>query len=145
MPHPFPHQYEVALSWKGGEKSEISSPGRAPIAAGNPPEFDGTDAAVWSPEHLLLGALCECLMLTWRALNKRSGIELKSWDATGHATLDKTREGLIFTALHVKVRLSVPADRAEEAKKLVETAKKYCIVANALKTPSTVEAEVVPS
>jgi organic hydroperoxide reductase OsmC/OhrA len=81
-------------------------------------------------------------MLTWISLNKRSGIPLKSWHATGHSTLDKTTAGLVFTALKVKVSMAVPAERVDEARKLLDTAKKYCIIANALKTPCDLEAIV---
>jgi organic hydroperoxide reductase OsmC/OhrA len=142
MPMPFPHHYDVALSWKSGDRSEMSSGARPAIGGGSPPEFDGTDLSRWSPEHLILAALSQCLLLTWISLNKRSAIELKGWESTGSSTLDKTKEGLVFTEFRLKVRLSVPADRTEEARKLVETAKKYCIVANSLKTPAALEVEV---
>jgi organic hydroperoxide reductase OsmC/OhrA len=144
MPHPFPHHYEVALEWtKDGDKSQITAGERAPIAGGSPPEFDGTDLSRWSPEHLILAALSQCLFLTWVSLNKRSAIPLLSWKGSGASTLDKTREGLVFSELKVGVKMSVPAERIEEARKLLDTAKKYCIIANSLKTPTTLEAEVV--
>jgi len=142
MPLPFPHHYDVALSWKSGDRSEIKSGSRPAIGGGSPPEFDGKDLSRWSPEHLILAALSQCLMLTWISLNRRSAIELKGWESTGSGTLDKTKEGLVFTEFRLKLRLSVPSERVEEARKLVETAKKYCIVANALKTPVSLEVEV---
>jgi organic hydroperoxide reductase OsmC/OhrA len=142
MPKPFPHHYEVTLNWKGGDRSEILSGTRSPIPGGSPPEFDGTDLTRWSPEHLVLAALSQCLMLTWISLNKRSAIELKSWESTGSSTLDKTKEGLVFTEFRLKVKLTVPAGREDEARRLVETSKKYCIIANSLKTPAALEVEV---
>jgi organic hydroperoxide reductase OsmC/OhrA len=143
MPAPFPHHYEVALTWKDGDRSEISSGARPVLGGGPPPEFDGADATRWSPEHLILAALGQCLMLTWISLNKRSAIPLKSWDATTSSTLDKTREGLVFAALKIKVRLSTDAARVDEARRLLDAAKKHCIIANALKTPTEMEFEVV--
>lgn len=143
MPAAFPHHYQVALSWKDGDRSELSAGGRPVIGGGSPPEFDGTDLARWSPEHLLLAAVSQCLMLTWIALNKRSAIALKGWESAGTSTLDKTKEGLVFTEFRLKVALKVPAERVDEARKLLETAKKHCIVANALKTPVTLDASVV--
>lgn len=145
MPLPFPHHYDVELSWKGGDQSEIRSGARPLIGGGSPPEFDGKDLARWSPEHLILAALSQCLLLTWVSLNKRSAIELKGWESIGSSTLDKTKEGLVFTEFRLKVRLAVPFERVEEARKLVETAKKYCIVANALKTPAALEVDVSPA
>lgn len=141
MPLPFPHHYDVALSWKNGDQSEIRSGARRGIGGGSPPEFDGKDLSRWSPEHLILAALSQCLMLTWISLNRRSAIKLKRWESTGSSALDKTKEGLVFTEFRLKIRLSVPSERVEEARKLVETAKKHCIVANALKTAVSLEVE----
>lgn len=142
MPHPFPHTYEVDLTWTDGDRSEITSGGRPVILGGSPPQFDGTDETRWSPEHLVLAALSQCLLLTWVSLNKRSQIPLKGWSAKGVSTLDKTREGLAFTAFKLSVTLKTDAARAEEAGRLLETAKKYCIISNALKTPATLESRV---
>jgi organic hydroperoxide reductase OsmC/OhrA len=82
-------------------------------------------------------------MLTWLALNKRAAIELKSWDAKGESVLDKTPEGIAFASFKISVRLAVPAARVDEARRLLDSAKKHCITANALKTPTALEAEVV--
>ncbi len=143
MPAPFPHRYETSLTWKEADRSELIAGDRPKIGGGSPPEFDGEDPTRWSPEHLILAALGQCLMLTWISLNKRSGIPLKSWDSAAASVLDKTREGLVFTSLSIRVRLATSADRIDEARRLLETAKKYCIIANALKTPVSLEAEVV--
>ena len=143
MTQPFPHRYETALTWKGGDRGEIAAGPRPVIAGGPPPEFAGTDPALWSPEHLILAALSQCFLLTWLALNKRSAIELKSWASTSESVLDKTATGVAFTSFKLKVRVEVPAARLEETRKLLETTKKYCIVANSLKTPVELEAEVL--
>ncbi len=142
MPAPFPHHYEVALSWKHGDQSELTAGPRPAIGGGSPPEFDGTDLSRWSPEHLILAALGQCLMLTWVTLNKRPQIPLKGWESRTTSELSKTREGIVFTALKIAVRLKTDAARVDEARKLLDTAKKYCIIANALKTPVELDAEV---
>ena len=142
MPHPFPHTYEVDLKWTSGDQSEINSGERAVILGGSPAQFDGTDETRWSPEHLVLAALSQCLLLTWVSLNKRSQIPLKGWAAKGESTLDKTKEGLVFTAFKLTITLKTDAARTEEAARLLETAKKYCIISNALKTPATLESKV---
>jgi len=142
MPQPFPHRYDVSLLWKSGELSEMSSGPRPVIPGGPPAQFDGTDETRWSPEHLILAALSQCLMLTWVSLNKRAQIPLKSWEGKGESVLEKTKEGLVFTSFKLSVTLKTDAARVDEARRLLDTAKKYCIVANSLKTPSTLEAVV---
>jgi organic hydroperoxide reductase OsmC/OhrA len=90
----------------------------------------------------VLAALAQCFMLTWIALNKRSQIPLKSWESTGESVLDKTKDGLVFTSFKISVTLKTDAARVEEARKLLDLAKKHCIIANALKTPATLDAVV---
>lgn len=143
MPQPFPHHYEVSLTWKGGETSDISSGPRPVLPGGPPAQFDGTDETRWSPEHLILSALAQCLMLTWVALNKRSQIPLKGWESKGESVLEKTKEGLVFTSFRLSVTLKTEESRIDEARRLLDSAKKYCIIANSLKTPTTLEAVVV--
>src|SRR4051812_44311754 len=105
MPHPFPHRYDLSLTWTGGEASELSS-GRRPVIAGGPPaQFDGNDETRWSPEHLILAALAQCLMLTYFALNKRAGIETKAYASKAESVLDKTKDGLVFTSFKIVVSL----------------------------------------
>lgn len=143
IPHPFPHRYEADLTWKSGELSELSSGPRPVIPGGPPAQFDGVDETRWSPEHLILAALNQCLLLTWVSLNKRSQIPLKGWSAKASSVLEKTREGLRFTSFTVAVTLKTEAGREDEARRLLDTAKKYCIISNALKTPATLETTVV--
>jgi organic hydroperoxide reductase OsmC/OhrA len=143
MPAPYPHHYDLDLTWTGGDFCDLTSGART-LKGGPPAQFDGTDETRWSPEHLILGALAQCLMATYFALNKRAGIETRSYTSKAEAVLDKTREGLVFTSFRVVVRLSVPAARVEDALKQVEAAKKYCITSNALKTTPTVEAVADP-
>lgn len=145
MPHPFPHHYEVSLIWKGGETSELSSGPRPVLPGGPPAQFDGTDETRWSPEHLVLAALAQCLMLTWISLNKRSQIPLKGWESKGESVLEKTKEGLVFTSFKLSVTLKTDPERVDEARRLLDSAKKYCIIANSLKTAPTLEAIVVPA
>ena len=142
MPHPYPHRYDLNLTWTGADTCDLSSGARPVIKGGPPAQFDGTDETLWSPEHLILAALAQCMMATYFALNKRAGIETKSYSSKAESTLDKTKEGLVFTSFKVTVSLKVAADKIEDARRLVESAKKYCITSNALKTPPTDEALV---
>lgn len=143
MPAAFPHHYEVTVSWKEADRSELSAGERPIIGGGPPPEFDGQDPSRWSPEHLILAALGQCLMLTWISLNKRSQIPLKGWHAKTTSTLEKNRAGLVFTSFKIKVKLTTTSERVEEARRLLDTAKQYCIIANSLKTATELKAEVV--
>jgi len=144
MSQPFPHRYEATLSWEGGSRAALSSGSRPVLVGGPPPEFDG-EPGWWSPEHLLLSAANLCLMTTYLALARKSGLEIGQYRSHAEGVLEKTKEGLVFTRISLHVSILAPASRLEEARKLVDTAKRYCIVSNALKRPVEVEADVQPT
>lgn len=138
MPHPFPHRYEVGLSWEAGREGLVTAPPRPPIAGGPPPEFDGRPE-LWSPEHLLLSALNLCQMTTFLALAAKARLEVVSYRSGASGVLDKTAEGLRFTAIRLRVALRVPPADIERGRQLVHTAHKHCIVSNALKIGVEIE------
>lgn len=141
MTQPFPHHYETTLVWEGGSQAAIWSGQRPVLVGGPPPEFDG-EPGWWSPEHLLLSAANLCLMTTYMALARKTGLQVANYRSSAEGVLEKTKEGIVFTRITLRVRIDAPPDRLEDARKLLETAKKYCIVSNALKRPVEVEAEI---
>jgi organic hydroperoxide reductase OsmC/OhrA len=143
MTQPFPHRYEVTLVWEGGSRAALSSGPRPVLVGGPPPEFDG-QPSWWSPEHLLLSAANLCLMTTYMVLAKKSGLDIGEYRSRAEGVLEKTKEGIVFTRIGLQVSILTPASRLDEARKLVETAKKSCIVSNSLKRPVEVEATVGP-
>lgn len=135
-PAPFPHRYTVQLS--GGE---LLAPPRAPIAAGPPPQFGGTDR-VWSPEELLVAAALECLWTTFDAYARREALEVRDWSGTGIATLDRGPSGPAFSSIVLTVELAVAQGNEARAHRLLLSAERHCIISNALRSPVTVEARV---
>jgi organic hydroperoxide reductase OsmC/OhrA len=144
MNQPYPHHYEATLVREEGSRAALSSGARPVLVGGPPPEFDG-DPGWWSPEHLLLSAANLCLMTTYMALAKKSGLEISKYRSRAEGILEKTREGILFTRISLHLEIQAPPERLDEARKMVETAKKYCIVSNALKRPVDVDATVAPS
>jgi organic hydroperoxide reductase OsmC/OhrA len=141
MPHPFPHRYEVGLSWESGREGLVTAPPRPAIAGGPPPEFDGRND-VWSPEHLLLSALNLCQMTTFLALAARARLAVISYRSGASGILDKTAGGLRFTAVRLRIDLAVQQADVERGRQLLHTAHQHCIVSNALNVPVEIEAVV---
>jgi organic hydroperoxide reductase OsmC/OhrA len=131
----FPHRYTVGL-----EGRQLHAPPRAPIAAGPPPQFGGTEE-VWSPEELLVGAVLECLWTTFEAFARRDGLTA-GWSGTGVGILDKGPGGPVFTSIEVAVELEVDVADEARALRLLASAEKHCIISNALRAPVHVEATV---
>jgi organic hydroperoxide reductase OsmC/OhrA len=144
MNAPFPHRYQVQLHGFGVEAATLTAGTRVPITAGAPAEFDGSDAW-WSPEHLLLSSLGLCLMTTFQGIARKAKLDVRDYVSDAEAVLDKTPGGLGFTSLVLHVQVAVAADQAERARQLINTAKHYCIVANALMPPVHLKVTVVPT
>lgn len=141
MAAPFPHHYEVTLQGQPDSSGVLSAAGRPPILGGAPPEFDGRPEW-WSPEHLLLSSVTLCLMTTLQALAGRAKIPLARYESRIRGTLEKTAAGIVFTEIVATMEVTVAEEHRERLTTLIESAKRYCIVSNALKVPVTVNAEV---
>ena len=133
---PFPHRYTVRL-----EHRQLVAPPRAPIAAGPPPQFGGSDM-VWSPEELLVAAVLECLWTTFEAYARHAHLEIQDWSGTGTAVLEKGAPIPTFSKIVLAVELVVAAADEARALRLLETAEQRCIISNALKVPVKLDASV---
>lgn len=133
--HAFPHRYSVnalaapqgVVTVRGDELEDIqSSP---------PPEFDGPPGN-WSPETLFVASIADCFVLSFRAVASASKLAWLDIDCAAVGTVDRTAEGMCFTRIDLEARLRVPAgtDRAR-AERLLEKAKKTCLVSNSIKPP----------
>lgn len=138
----FPHRYQAEVRWIGGSRARILAGTRAELAGGPPPEFGGTPAE-WSPEHLLLSAANLCLLTTFFAIAARARFEPQAYESSAEGVLDKTAEGLAFTKITLKVKLTAAPGQEQQAKELLLKAKRYCIVSNALKAPVVLQPEIV--
>lgn len=134
---PFPHRYSVRLA-----NAELSAPPRAPIAAGPPPQFGGSDR-VWSPEELLLGATLECLWTTFEAFARRDRLTVHDWSGAADGILDRGPRGPVFTSITLSVAMTVDAGDEERARRILDKAEQGCIIANALNVKVNVEATVL--
>jgi len=131
---PLPHDYEVSLEWETGRVGCLSAGSRSAIATGPPPQFGG-EPEWWSPEHLLLSAVSSCLMTTFQAFAVKHALGLQRYSSVVKGILAKTPMGIMFTSIVISVELVAAPDHLVDAVRLLEDAKRYCIVANALKTP----------
>lgn len=139
MNAPFPHHYEVTLTGGGDSLGTLTAGPRPALAGGPPPEFGGDDRT-WSPEHLLLASASLCLMTTFTAIAAKSKLAVSGYESRAEGILDKTPEGLRFTRIVLKV--TIRAADAANASRLLDLAKKHCIVSNSLARPVEVEGSV---
>ena len=139
----FPHHYTVSAT-AGLEGDVALESGRLPpLVSERPAEFDGPGDR-WSPETLVVGAVADCFVLTFRAIAKFSKLPWTTLTCVASGTVDRVERLTQFTAVFVRVSLSVPdGTNEEQAKRLLERAEQNCLITNSLRSPCQFEAEVL--
>lgn len=140
--HPFPHHYAVtALAGPAGVVT-LRSPELEDVQSTAPPEFGGPPGN-WSPETLLVAAVADCFVLSFRAVANASKLEWTEIDCGAVGVLDKTAEGMWFTAIELSVNLRIPAGAdPARAERLLQKAEQSCLVTRSLKSAVHLNAQV---
>lgn len=130
---PYPHTYSVNAQASPTGTVPVSSQGVADINTAPPPEFDGP-GDVWSPEILLVAAVADCFILTFRAVSRAAKFNWEQLECQVDGVLERVSGVTQFSKFTTRATLSVAAG-ADHAKalELMERAEKLCLVANSLR------------
>jgi len=140
-----PHLYTVSATAQPDINVNLAAAGLPDLETAGPPEFGGP-GDVWSPETLLVGAVADCFILSFRAIARTAHLEWTSLACTAEGTLEKVDKLTQFTGFTVTATLTVPPGTNEKkAGTILEKAEKYCLITNSMKAASHLEAEVVTS
>jgi organic hydroperoxide reductase OsmC/OhrA len=140
---PLPHYYQVSVESRPESKAEISSAGLTPLSSAPTTEFDGP-GYLWSPETLLVGAVADCFVLTFKSVASSARFIWSRIHCDGEGKLDRSEHALRFTQVRLRVTLEIPADSdPARARLLLEKAEKACLVGNSLRFNPLLESEVV--
>jgi peroxiredoxin-like protein len=138
----FPHRYRVNGSGSVTGEVELSADRLIMLRSASPAEFDGPGDR-WSPETLLVGAVADCFILTFRAIAKASGLSWVSLECDVTGTLDRVDRVTRFTDFAIAARLIVPGKRdTERARHALEKAERDCLISRSLKAAVSLEATV---
>ena len=141
--HPYPHLYTVQSSAQTAGDVTLGSAGLPDLASAPPPEFDGPGGR-WSPEHLLVAAVADCLILSFRGVARANKFEWHSLECSVEGTLDKVEGKTRFTRMAARATLRVPAGTDEaKAKQLLVRAEHVCLVSNSLVAERSIESTIV--
>lgn len=139
----FPHHYVVTATGANSGNIVVSSPNVVNLTTDAPAEFDGP-GNLWSPETMLVGAVANCFVLTFRAIARASKFDWSSITCNVQGVLDRVERVTQFTEIHLTVKLSAPAGtEAEKAQRLLEKAEQGCLITNSLKARVELKAEIV--
>lgn len=118
----------IANVWSSGA-GELST-----IDCAIPAEFHGPGNG-YSPEDLMVMAVINCFIATFKVFAERSGFTFGSIDAEGILEIGRDVQGKVGVT-GVKVAIDVKnASNSEKALALLNETKANCLMANALKAP----------
>ena len=140
--NPFPHHYTVSAAADVESDVALTSERLPELVSAAPAEFDGPGNR-WSPETLLVGAVADCFVLTFRAIASLSKLPWTTLTCEASGTVDRVDRVTQFTALSVRASLELPdGSHEEQARRLLTRAEQSCLVTNSLKAPCHLEIEV---
>ncbi len=138
-----PHTYSVTVAGDP-EANLTASADKLPSLEVAPPAEFGGPGDQWSPEALLMAAVANCLVLSFRAIAKASKFDWRSIECESSGVLDKVERRILFTRVDTRVRLMIPPEAsAENAEKLLHKAEQSCFVSNSLSCDNVLTCEVV--
>lgn len=138
----FPHHYSVVAIADAEGDVALESDRLPSMRSAAPTEFGGPGDR-WSPETLLVGAVADCFILTFRAVAEASKFSWVSLRCDVEGTLERVDRVIQFTAFLVRASLRLPAGANEEqARRLLARAERSCLISNSLKGSSHLEIEV---
>lgn len=138
----FPHLYTVTAA--GAAEGDVVLEGAAlpPIMSAPPAEFGGPGDR-WSPETLLVAAVADCFILSFRAIARATKLPWDSLECAVSGTLDRVEKVSQFTEFHVRATLRVPPGGDQiKARQALERAEHICLITNSLKAKTHLEATV---
>ncbi len=138
--HPYPHVYSVSASGSATGIVPVSSKGIPSIDTAPPAEFDGPGDA-WSPETLLVAAVANCFILTFRGVARAAKLEWERVECQVEGVLERKEGVTSFSRFKTRatLQLAAGADRGR-AQELLGRAEKLCLIANSLRGERELEA-----
>lgn len=134
------YTYRMEIDWLADREGVASAEGLPGLHVGAPPEFGGR-AGVWTPEHLLVGAVASCFLTTFLAIAELSGLPLVTVEVPAEGALARGEDRKYRferVTLRPRIRLAGEEDR-ERARRLVDKAEAACLVTRSLATEVVVE------
>jgi len=139
---PFPHYYPVQASATADSHTALSTPGTDIIHSAGPVEFGGP-GHLWSPESLLVAAVADCFILSFKATARAARFDWMQLEVGTTGKLDRIDSITKFVAFDIRAMLEVPhtAD-IRRAEKLLHTAEKTCLITNSMTAERNLTIEV---
>tara|TARA_B110000503_G_scaffold116944_1_gene176464 strand:+ start:1866 stop:2303 length:438 start_codon:yes stop_codon:yes gene_type:complete len=138
-----PHHYIVSA--RGSISTShivVSSVGTCDITTDTPAEFGGPGDQ-WSPEALLMAAVADCFVLTFRAIAHASKCEWHDIHCVATGTLDREDRVTRFTDVALTVKLTLPSGGDHrKVDRLLHKAEEHCLITNSMSSTITLSTHI---
>jgi organic hydroperoxide reductase OsmC/OhrA len=144
--------YHTTVTWTGEHWGQITMGNGPQMAFSAPPDAQG-HPGVLTPEDAFVAAANTCVMMMFIWATERFKLDLQSYDCRAEGTklieLDRT-ETFTHLRLWPQIRISAGVERPAvveaRARRALQSAQKYSLVANSVKSEIVVEPtiEIVP-
>lgn len=127
-----PHHYRVRSAAGPDGEVRLDSAGLEPLPTHAPAEFGGPGDR-WSPETLLVGAIADCFVLSFRAVARSAHLPWIGLDCEVEGVLDRVEGVTRFTAFALQAHLQVPEGvDPDAADRALHRAEQVCLISNSL-------------
>jgi organic hydroperoxide reductase OsmC/OhrA len=139
---PFPHTYSVSAAGTHDGAVVLASGGLPVMHSSAPRQFGGPGTR-WSPETLLVAAVADCFVLTFRAVAAASRLPWTSIDCVAVGTLERVDRVTRFTHMTLRARLFVADDVDRDvALRVLERTEAQCLITRSLNAEVAFEPEI---
>lgn len=129
----FPHHYGIMASARPDGDVALDGDRLPRLTSAPPVEFDGPGDR-WSPETLMVAAVADCFVLTFRAIARVSRLPWVALTCDAAGTLDRVERVTQFTGFSVHASLEIPDGANEDqARRLLARAEQTCLITNSVK------------
>lgn len=144
------HEFPVSVHWPAsGEPGttvpdftrqlRADVPGKPSIPTSSASLYQGDDSR-WNPEDLFGASLATCHLLTYLALTKKAGVDVRRYDDDVKVILESTGGPTRITQIRLAARIEVAKGTdLEKARVLFEKAHKYCFIGNSITSEVVME------
>lgn len=140
---PYPHTYRATAKGVATGLVAVESTGLPPLVTAPPAEFDGP-GDVWSPETLLMAAIADCYILTFRGAARAAKFEWEDLECEVEGVLERVANVTRFSGYTNMSTLIVrPGTDHAKGEELMQRAERVCLVNNSLLGERRFEARVV--
>lgn len=138
----YPHHYRVKGTASSDNNASLTADNLPKLESAPPKEFGGPGDK-WSPESLLVAAVADCFILSFRAIARASRFEWNFLECEAEGILDKRENITKFYEFRLKATLNMgPGMKHETAKLLLEKAEHFCLITNSLSGDTRLETEI---